>query len=75
MPDDSRSRDAKCPFYRLSVKYQLHCEGYVDGIATMILRFQTYEDRDRHLEIFCGDKCENCEIYRLIMENKYDDQF
>lgn len=75
MPDDMRSRDAKCPFYRLAVKYQLRCEGYVDGIATVILRFQKYSDLKTHMSIFCNDRYDCCEIARLIMANKYDDQF
>ena len=73
MPDDSRSRETKCPFYRRCEKYQLHCEGYCDSIMTVILRFQTLDDLNQHMAIFCMGRYDCCEIYRIIMEPKYSD--
>lgn len=63
---------AKCPFYRRKEKQKIVCEGPYDDCLSLIQTFGSNVNRDKQLEIFCGDRYKNCEIYRMIMESKYE---
>lgn len=63
--------DIQCPFYRRDDgRNRLSCEGMVDG-STLNQNFASRKDLRQQMEIFCCGKYENCEIYRMLMENKY----
>lgn len=66
---------AKCPFYKFDdfQRRRISCEGIVDD-STLALTFQRKKDFDTQLGVFCCEHYRNCEIYRMIMEAKYDEE-
>ena len=67
--------DAKCPFFNSDVGKQkrIICEGIVDK-STLALTFSRKKDYATQLGVFCCEHFKKCEIYRMLMENKYDDE-
>lgn len=67
--------DAQCPFFRSDVGNQkrINCEGIVDK-STLALTFQRKKDYDIQLRVFCCEHYKKCEIYRMLMEAKYDEE-
>ena len=62
----------KCPFYcGDDGKRQLSCEGIVED-SLINWKFKTKQSFRQQMEIFCCQYYENCEIYRMLMENKYE---
>ena len=67
-----RQVHVKCPFYhRDDSNRKLTCEGILDG-STLTLNFRRKSDLDQQMEIFCNDYYKNCEVYRMLMEAKYE---
>ena len=58
---------AKCPFYRGDTQQSVICEGFLPD-STVSVRFATRRDMQRHCCVFCCDKYENCEVYRMVCE-------
>ena len=56
----------KCPFFEKDEPYAITCEGVTDA-SRISVRFTRRADRNRQAEIFCKNKYENCEIYRMLM--------
>jgi hypothetical protein len=67
--------DALCPFYKSDdeQKKRIICEGIVDK-STLALTFRRRNDYDTQLGVFCCEHYKKCEIYRMLMENKYDEE-
>ena len=67
--------DAQCPFYRTDdhTKRRIICEGIVDE-STLALTYRQKFDYDKQLEVFCCEHYKKCEIYRMLMEAKYDEE-
>lgn len=67
--------DALCPFYRFDdgQKRRITCEGLVDR-STLALTFRQRADYDTQLGVFCCEHYKRCEIYRMLMEAKYDEE-
>ncbi len=67
--------DAQCPFYRSDdgKKKRIICEGIVDK-STLALTYRRRSDYDTQLCVFCCEHYKNCEVYRMLMENKYDEE-
>lgn len=67
--------DAQCPFYKSDdhLKRQIICEGIVDR-STLALTYRQREDYDTQLSVFCCEHYKKCEIYRMIMAAKYDEE-
>lgn len=65
--------DAQCPFYRFDdfQRRRISCEGIVDK-STLALYFQRKRDYEKQLSVFCCEHYKKCEIYRMLMEAKYD---
>lgn len=63
--------EVKCPFFLSSSKRKITCEGITDDCTTT-LHFQSQEKRNKQCRIFCDDKYERCEIYRMLSE-KYEE--
>jgi hypothetical protein len=63
--------EVRCPFFRSSGKRKITCEGITDDCTTT-LNFSSHEKRDIQCRVFCDDKYEYCEIYRMLRE-KYED--
>ena len=62
----------KCPFWRWDYVRCVACEGPFDGTGVH-LTFEELEEQKKHMELFCADKFEYCEIYRMVKEAKYDE--
>lgn len=63
---------AKCPFFRTDDgRNQITCEGITDS-CTFSLRFTKKSDYEKQMEVFCMEKYENCEVYRMI-ESQYEE--
>lgn len=61
----------KCPFYkRDDCARRLTCEGIVDH-SNLCWEFRNKKDLQQQMEIFCNEYYKNCEVYRMLMENKY----
>lgn len=58
---------AKCPFYRGDTRQSIICEGFLEN-STVSMRFGAQRDMHQHSSIFCCNKFENCELYRMIAE-------
>ena len=68
--------DAQCPFFRSAVgdqKRRITCEGIVDK-SVLVYTFSRKKDYEMHLGIFCCEHYKKCEIYRMLMEYKYDEE-
>lgn len=66
--------DAKCPFYKFDdeKKRRIICEGIVDE-STLALTYRQRIDYDTQLGVFCCEHFKKCEVYRMIMETKYNE--
>ena len=64
-------REIGCPFYRKDEgKRRIYCEGIVPD-STVSLNYMRPEDFQAQMRIFCCDRYICCEIYRMLMDNKY----
>ena len=65
--------DVKCPFYQYDDgQRKIICEGFTDR-CTVDLRWRFHAEQVIHLQTFCCKCYEKCEIYRMVMESKYND--
>ena len=63
--------DVRCPFFRGDDgRQRIVCEGIADK-SVLITRFATKADWDIQIRTFCCRYYGRCEIYRMLMENKY----
>lgn len=60
-----------CPFYKSMAQKSISCEGITDDCIIKLL-FVSPEKRDLHRKIFCENRYQNCEIYR-VLEAKYEE--
>ena len=68
-----RQIEVICEFYRYDDgKRRITCEGLVDDSSTALI-FHKKEDFERQFTVFCCEHCSKCEIYRMLMENKYNE--
>lgn len=67
--------DVQCPFYKFDdhQKRRIACEGIVDE-STLALTYRHKKDYDTQLDVFCCEHYKKCEIYRMLMEEKYNDE-
>ena len=67
--------DAQCPFYKFDdfQRRRISCEGIVDN-STIALYFQRKLDYDTQLNVFCCEHYKKWEVYRMLMEAKYDEE-
>ena len=67
--------DAQCPFYKSDDgnKKWILCEGIVDK-STLALTFNRKKDYETQLNVFCCEYYKKCEIYRMLMVSKYDEE-
>ena len=62
----------ECPFFRDYQDRIVRCEGIMDGTG-LVLTFRDREDHRRHMQVFCEDHYKNCEIYRMVMAARYEE--
>lgn len=67
--------DAQCPFFKFDEvkKKRIVCEGIVDESSLALIYFRR-KDYEKQLSVFCCEHYKKCEIYRMLMENKYDEE-
>ena len=64
--------DVQCPFFKTDDgKQNIVCEGFGDSRSlTQTYRYKAqYETQMR---VFCSEHYRKCEVYRMLMESKYD---
>lgn len=66
--------DSQCPFYKSDdgQKRRIICEGLVDK-STLALTYRRRNDYETQLSVFCCEHYKKCEVYRMIMEAKYEE--
>lgn len=71
-----KEKNILCPFFRAEdgKRHRIICEGLGDA-SSISWNFANRDERQRvrQIEIFCQDRYQNCELYRMILESKYDD--
>ena len=74
MPSGSyKQADVQCPFYRYDDgRRRITCEGIVDGCSLALIYIRRV-DFETQLNVFCCEHYRNCEVYRMLMENKYEE--
>lgn len=77
MPSGSfkAQRNVQCPFFKHDVEMQkrIVCEGFVDK-SYLELLYRRKKDYVTQLEVFCCEHYKKCEVYRMLMEAKYDEE-
>ena len=75
MPSGSyRQVEVRCPFYQSDDgKRRIVCEGVVDG-STIAVNYRRRSDLQKQISIFCAKQYQNCEIYRMLMRDKYKEE-
>ena len=61
----SGEAEVRCPYFRMHSPMVIGCEGIIDG-SVLMLQFSSGKGRDRHEEIFCRARYENCELFPAI---------
>lgn len=61
---------AGCPFYLARNDHEIHCEGVIPD-SKIISRFTTRTACKMQLHIYCCEHYPSCEIYRMLMSEKY----
>lgn len=64
--------NVKCPFWRGDGMETVSCEGPFCGVG-ITMKFRSDRKRKHHMEVFCAEHYEKCEIYRMVMDSKYAD--
>lgn len=72
MPSDYGGQNAKCPFYKSNNKYIISCEGLTD-YSNITLNYRFFTDKKIQFDSFCCKNYQNCEIYRMLMKEKYQE--
>lgn len=66
--------EVQCPFYKYDDgKQRITCEGLVDN-SSLALIYQKRRDYETQMSVFCCEHYKRCEVYRMIMEAKYDEE-
>ena len=74
MPTGSyRQIEVQCPFYKYDNARRITCEGLVDS-SNITLGYRNIKDYETQLMVFCCEHYKKCEIYRMLMEAKYDEE-
>lgn len=64
----------QCPFYRQDDgRSRIHCEWMIDH-STVSINFQRRPDFITQIQTFCCGCYDKCEIYRMLMVNKYEEE-
>lgn len=66
--------EVQCPFYKYDDgKQRITCEGLVDN-SSLALIYQKRRDYETQISVFCCEHYKRCEVYRMLMEAKYDEE-
>ena len=74
MPSGSYKQIAvHCPFYKYDDgKQRITCEGLVDN-SSLALIYSRRNDYETQINVFCCEHYKKCEIYRMLMDAKYEE--
>ena len=67
MSDNWNSAFVKCPFYRCDNSKSIGCMGFTDDSRISII-FEGKARKEQQSHIFCRDRYDSCEVYRMLME-------
>ena len=73
MSSTCRTENTLCPFFRSHTKKSISCEGFMDGMS-ISSSFDNDQQKRLHKSIYCDGRYTYCEIYRMVMAAKYDDE-
>lgn len=67
--------DAQCPFFKFDEikKNRIVCEGFVEE-SSLALIYCRRKDYETQLRVFCCEHYKRCEVYRMLMSAKYDEE-
>ncbi len=69
-----RQAHVNCPFYRSDDgRGKIICEGILDG-STLALRMKSKADFELQIREYCAKRYICCEIYRMLMDSKYEEE-
>ena len=64
----------QCPFYKHDDGWRrITCEGLVDR-SSVSLSYQNTRDYAIQFDSFCCEHYKKCEVYRMLMVSKYDEE-
>ena len=64
----------QCPFYKHDDgRRSITCEGLIDK-SKIILSYITRRNYETQILTFCCEHYKKCEIYRMLMESKYEEE-
>ena len=66
----------QCPFFKFDEdkKKRIVCEGFVDK-STLALIYCRKKDYETQLRVFCCEHYKKCEVYRMLMSSKYEEDW
>lgn len=69
-----RVADVRCPFFKRGddERKQVVCEGFVPD-SSLAQTYKRKVDYDNQINIFCCEYYKNCEVYRMLMAERFDD--
>ena len=75
MPSGSYKQiEVQCPFYKYDDgKQRITCEGLVDN-SSLALIYRNRSDYETQINVFCCAHYKKCEVYRMLMSAKYDEE-
>ena len=75
MPSGSYKQiEVQCPFYKYDDgKQRITCEGLVDN-SSLALIYRNRSDYETQIDVFCCEHYKKCEVYRMLMSAKYDEE-
>lgn len=75
MPSGSYKQiEVQCPFYKYDDgKQRITCEGLVDN-SSLALIYRNRSDYETQINVFCCEHYKRCEVYRMLMSAKYDEE-
>jgi hypothetical protein len=78
MPSGSfKQADVLCPFYKYDDgKRCITCEGLVGDKddSSLALIYHSKRDYEAQIDVFCCEHYLKCEIYRMLMAAKYEEE-
>ena len=61
-----------CPFFVGHSAPEIQCEGLADE-TRLSIRFNKECDKKLHKRVFCDDRYKNCELCRMLLREKYEE--
>ena len=74
MPTSYIDVDVKCPFYKYLRNRGVFCDlEKVENIEFVTLSFETKKKCEEYMRQRCCEEYRECQIYRILMKEKYPD--